>query len=204
MVPLLGGRGLGSEQAVKEGLLVPHHHQVLRNHHGTRETFIYTEGKGGVGGYEETVRKRYTVQRVHKKGKRQVKGLSSALASSHNVDAGGAGCYFAIKLWGKTAIPPHLFFIESLSIYTHTYDIEGEVDIAAHVPSWIFGTAIVETIVVWAGTGQGQSSLLVVDLMALLRQAYAVSVPVACWSGGGRHDYLICMSELAHKNKWRD
>lgn len=101
VVPLLGGRGLGSEQAVKEGLLVPHHHQVLRNHHGTRETFIYTEGKGGVGGYEETVRKRYTVQRVHKKGKRQVKGLSSALASIHYVDASWAGCCFAIKLWGK-------------------------------------------------------------------------------------------------------
>lgn len=65
MVPLLGGRGLGGEQAVKEGLLIPHHHQVLRNHHGTRETLIYTEGKGWGGDsvsvwYEETEKEVYS------------------------------------------------------------------------------------------------------------------------------------------------
>lgn len=63
--------------------------------------------------------------------------------------------------------------------HTHTYDVETEVAVAAHVSRRVLGTAVVQAVVVWAGTFNGERPLLVVDLMALLAQLDAVLKPLA-------------------------
>lgn len=45
----------------------------------------------------------------------------------------------------------------------------------------VLGTAVVQAIIVWTGTFNGERPLLVVDLMALLAQLDAVLEPLARW-----------------------
>ncbi len=51
---------------------------------------------------------------------------------------------------------------------THTYDVEGEVVIAADVAHCIFRTAVVDSIVIRTGVRQCKRSVFVVDFVALL------------------------------------
>lgn len=66
------------------------------------------------------------------------------------------------------------------STHTHTYNVESKVAVAANVPGCILGTAVVQAIVVRAGTREGERPLLVVDLVALLCQLHPVLEPLAC------------------------
>lgn len=50
----------------------------------------------------------------------------------------------------------------------HTYDVEGEVGAAAHLASGVFGTAVVNAVIIRTGTGESQRSLFIVDLVTLL------------------------------------
>lgn len=68
-----------------------------------------------------------------------------------------------------------------------TYDVEGEVAVAADVSGCVLGTAVVQAIVVWSGALEGERSLLVVDLVALLRQLHAILKPLARWPERERH-----------------
>lgn len=66
---------------------------------------------------------------------------------------------------------------------TRTYDVEGEVEVAAHVAGGVLGAAVVHAVVIWTGALEGERPLFVVNLMALLRQLHAVLEPLACRPG---------------------
>lgn len=61
----------------------------------------------------------------------------------------------------------------------HTNYVKSEVAVAANMPGCILGTAVVQAIVVWTGALEGQCPLLIIDLMALLRQLHPVLEPLA-------------------------
>lgn len=52
--------------------------------------------------------------------------------------------------------------------YIHTYDVKGEVGAAAHLPGSVFGTAVVDAVIIRTGAGDSQRSFFIVDLVALL------------------------------------
>ena len=64
--------------------------------------------------------------------------------------------------------------------HTHTYNVECEIAVAADMPGCILGAAVVQAVVVRTGALEGERSLLVVDLMALLCQLHPVLEPLAC------------------------
>lgn len=69
--------------------------------------------------------------------------------------------------------------------HTLTYDVEGEVAAAADVASGVLGAAVVQAVVVRAGALEGERPLLVVDLVALLRQLHPILEPLARGPGRG-------------------
>lgn len=66
-------------------------------------------------------------------------------------------------------------------VITHTYDVEREVAVAAHVSGRVLGAAVVKAVVVRTGAFDGERPLLVVNLMASLIQFCAVFEPLASW-----------------------
>lgn len=65
--------------------------------------------------------------------------------------------------------------------HTHTYDVQREVAVTAHLSRCVLGAAVVEAIVVRTGAPDSERPLLVVDLMASLTQLHAVLEPLARW-----------------------
>lgn len=63
--------------------------------------------------------------------------------------------------------------------HTHTYDVQREVAVAAHVSRRVLGAAVVQAVVVWTGAFDRERPLLVVDLMAPLTQLRAILEPLA-------------------------
>lgn len=65
--------------------------------------------------------------------------------------------------------------------HTHTYDVQCEVAVAAHVSRRVLSAAVVQAVVVRTGAFDSERPFLVVDLMAPLTQLCAILKPLARW-----------------------